>query len=99
MQEVESDSTTTPALGVLMIGICSAALLSLSVFRIQFGRDLSAATRQLHKQGETPMSGPRYACILSIMVVVAIVAPPFSAFAQDPNTGATTSTRVVSKKR
>jgi hypothetical protein len=28
MQEVESDSTTTPALGVLMIGICSAALLS-----------------------------------------------------------------------
>jgi hypothetical protein len=45
------------------------------------------------------MSGPRYACILSIMVVVAIVAPPFGAFAQDPNTGATTSTRVVSKKR
>lgn len=45
------------------------------------------------------MSGPRYARILSITVVVAIVAAPFGAFAQDPNMPATTSTRVVSKKR
>ena len=45
------------------------------------------------------MSGPRYAHILPIMVLVVTVAAPFGAFAQDPNTGATTSTRVVSKKR
>ena len=45
------------------------------------------------------MSGRRYARILSTMVLVAIVAAPFSALAQDPNTSTTTSTRVVSKKR
>jgi hypothetical protein len=34
MQEVESDSTTTPALGVLMIGICGAARLLAERFLI-----------------------------------------------------------------
>ena len=46
------------------------------------------------------MSGRRYARILSLMVLATIVAAPFGTLAQNSNTGAaTTSTRVISKKR